>query len=344
MQAIHARLPELPPLSCSGVTRKCRILSGSIAGVGWAVLSVLWAVAIARMVAWDKWEIFAILDAFTLILFLPAWPIALVALWRRRWALAGASILLAAVQVVLVAPELLATNSLPRGVRGASTLRVFDANVYQNNPSMTGYAQEIRRDQPDVVTLEEASPADLHALIASGALKHLPYRLWNHAYGSRSLVIASRYPLGPMAESSVDGQPYLARTTVTLPRGHLILWVVHTTAPVEPGVREWNDELDGVDRLLRSNHPHPLLMVGDFNATWGNRGFRAILSTGLTDAGAARGEALDMTWSQLMFVLPPLVRIDHIVTGPGIVVTSIHTEPGPGSDHRALLARVAMLR
>jgi endonuclease/exonuclease/phosphatase family metal-dependent hydrolase len=45
-----------------------------------------------------------------------------------------------------------------------------------------------------------------------------------------------------------------------------------------------------------------------------------------------------------MFVLPPLLRIDHIVTGPGVVVTSIHSEPGPGSDHRALLARVVLLR
>jgi endonuclease/exonuclease/phosphatase family metal-dependent hydrolase len=45
-----------------------------------------------------------------------------------------------------------------------------------------------------------------------------------------------------------------------------------------------------------------------------------------------------------MFVLPPLLRIDHILTGPGIVVSSIDTEPGPGSDHRALLARVALLK
>jgi endonuclease/exonuclease/phosphatase family metal-dependent hydrolase len=86
------------------------------------------------------------------------------------------------------------------------------------------------------------------------------------------------------------------------------------------------------------------LVVGDFNATWNNRGFRAIISTGLTDAAAARGESLDMTWSQFTFPLPPLIRIDHVLTGPGVVVTSIHTEPGPGSDHRALLAQVAVMR
>jgi len=315
-----------------------------MAGVAWAVTGVLWTVTITRMVAWDKWEIFAIFDALTLILFLPAWPIALVALWRRHRLLAGASVLMAATQVVLVAPELSATSPLPRTLRGASTLRIFDANVYQNNTSMAGYAEEIRRDRPDLITLEEASSVDLHSLVASGTLNRFPFRFWNRAAGSRSIVIASRYSLGTTVMTSADGLPYLERTTVELPLGRVVLWVVHTTAPTDPGVQQWNDELNGVYRLLRSNHPHPLLMVGDFNATWGNRGFRAILSTGVTDAAAARGEALDMTWSQLMFVLPPLIRIDHILTGPGIVVTSIHTEPGPGSDHRALLARVALLR
>jgi endonuclease/exonuclease/phosphatase (EEP) superfamily protein YafD len=307
-------------------------------------MGVLWMVTIARMVAWDKWEIFAILDALTLILFLPAWPIALVALWRRHWVLAGASVLMAGAQVVLVAPELSATSPLPRTLRGASTFRIFDANVYQNNTSMAGYAEEIRRDRPDLVTLEEASSVDLHSLVARGTLNRFPYRFWNRAAGSRSVVIASRYSLGATVMTSVDGLPYLERTAVKLPRGRVVLWVVHTTAPTDPGVQQWNNELDGVYRLLRSNHPHPLLMVGDFNATWGNRGFRAILSTGVTDAAAARGEDLDMSWPQLMFVLPPLLRIDHILTGPGIVVSSIDTEPGPGSDHRALLARVALLK
>jgi endonuclease/exonuclease/phosphatase family metal-dependent hydrolase len=84
-------------------------------------------------------------------------------------------------------------------------------------------------------------------------------------------------------------------------------------------------------------------MVGDFNATWGNRGFRAILDTGMTDAAAARGQAFDMTWSQNFFVLPPIVRFDHVLTNSSLAVTTITTLDGPGSDHRALEATVAVL-
>jgi endonuclease/exonuclease/phosphatase (EEP) superfamily protein YafD len=319
------------------------LLTGVAITVGWGAVGVLWITTVARIVAWDKLEMFAVLDAYSLVLFLPAWPIAAVAAWRRRWLLSAAALAMIVAQIVFVSPELLATTALPRDLRSATTIRILDANVYQDNPSMAGYAREIRHDRPDLVTLEEASPFDLHQLSAAHALANLPYEFWNRGFGSRSLIIASHYPLGPTTASSVDGLPFLARTTVTLPQGHLDLWVVHTTAPIDPGVRQWNDELNGVARLLRADHPRPLLMVGDFNATWNNRGFRQILSDGLTDAAAARGDALAMTWSQLTSPLPPLIRIDHVLSGPGVVVTSIQTEPGPGSDHRDLSATVAVL-
>ena len=321
-----------------------RVLNGVVVGVAWLFIAVLFSVAIARVLSWDTWEVFACLDASTLVLFLPAWPIAALALWRRRWGLAAASVVMVATQIVLVAPELSAAGPLPGGLHGATILRVLDANVYANNPSMAGYAREIGRDRPDLVTLEEGSPLDLDRLSARGALDRLRHRYWNGGFGPRSTVIASRYPLGATEVVSADGQPYLVRTVVDIPLHPLRLWVVHTTAPVAPGVKDWNDELDGLDRLLRTVHPQGTLVVGDFNATWGNRGFRAILSTGLVDGAAARGQALAMTWSQLMSPLPPLIRIDHVLTRSGLVTTTIRTEEGIGSDHRALFATIAIIK
>ncbi|MDA8279749.1 MAG: endonuclease/exonuclease/phosphatase family protein [Actinomycetota bacterium] len=85
-----------------------------------------------------------------------------------------------------------------------------------------------------------------------------------------------------------------------------------------------------------------LLVVGDFNATWQNKWFRRLLAGGLVDGAAARAHAFDMTWSQTMPVLPPLVRIDHVLTSAGLTVTRISTGAGPGSDHRLLRATVAV--
>ncbi len=84
-----------------------------------------------------------------------------------------------------------------------------------------------------------------------------------------------------------------------------------------------------------------MLMVGDFNATWGNSGFVALVHDGLTDGAAARGKATDMTWPNGA-VVPPFVRIDHVLTGTHLAVTEIAAKPGFGSDHRYLIATVAI--
>jgi endonuclease/exonuclease/phosphatase (EEP) superfamily protein YafD len=325
------------------VSRRHRFESHVSALGAWCVITVLVAVTVARIVAWDRSELFAVLDAGTLWLYLPAWLVLGLAIWRRRWVMAAASLFMVLAQVIYVTPELTAASGLPPGAGRAPSFRVFDANVSYTNSNMSGYATEIRRDDPQLVALEEANRSDLTQLVASGALTTLPYRRSFDAGGSRDLVLASDEPLGEFMVAFVEGLPYLWRTTFEFDHHLLALWIVHTTAPTAPGVTAWNRELDGVRRVLSSHRPRRLLLVGDFNATWNNRGFRSILATGLTDAAAARGAALDMTWSQLLGPLPPLVRIDHVLTSQGLVVTSIHTQPGPGSDHRALYATVALL-
>ena len=134
-----------------------------------------------------------------------------------------------------------------------------------------------------------------------------------------------------MRRSKVDGLTYLTRTTLALPAGSLPLWVVHTTAPTEPDWRDWSDELAGVDAAWRQARPSPTLLVGDFNATWGNRAFRTLLGDGFTDAAADVGDVLGMTWSQRFFLLPPLVQIDHVLASAGLAVTSFHTGAVPGA-------------
>jgi len=48
-----------------------------------------------------------------------------------------------------------------------------------------------------------------------------------------------------------------------------------------------------------------------------------------------------MTWPNGA-VVPPFVRIDHVLTGPHLAVTEIAARPGFGSDHRYLVATVAV--
>jgi len=309
--------------------------------LGWLIVAFLGLIVFVRIIAWDKWPFFAEFDAAIEILFLPAWLVLLGSLFGRQWWLAGAAVLICAAQVVYVAPELLASSAIPAAVRSEPTIRLFDANVALWNYSMSGYITQLRSYHPEVLAMEETAPDDYDQLKAAGVLATLPYQYQITCCGSRGFIIASHYPLLHVKVSSYAGLQYLIRSTLVLPNRTINFWVVHTTAPTDPSVSDWNQELDGVYAQLRSLHPRPLLMVGDFNASWGSRGFRAILSTGLTDAAAARGDPFAFTWSQDLPILPPVIRIDHVLTAGPVTVTEIQTHPGPGSDHRDITATVA---
>ena len=70
--------------------------------------------------------------------------------------------------------------------------------------------------------------------------------------------------------------------------GPLRLINVHTLSPVTAdGLELWPRQMDGLGEEARRPGP-PIVLAGDFNATWGHRPFRRLLDTGLDDAGAAR--------------------------------------------------------
>ena len=313
---------------------------------GWLIVAVLGIVALLRLVAWDVVEPLIVLDALTLVIYLPAWVVAAGALIARRWWLAGAAVVLVAAQVAFAAPELLASAPVPSwAAANAPVVRVFDANIDKSLVFQSGYVRAIEQDHPDLVTLEEFTPPALTAMQASGVLARFPYRCAAPAFGATGFLVASRLRLAGCRILTVfsagEQTPYLVEATVSTPGGPVALRVVHTLAPFPAYWREWSAALAAVGQSVRAGGDSRMLMVGDFNATWGNRGFVALLHDGLTDGAAARGQATGMTWPNGALV-PPFARIDHVLTGARLAVTGILARAGFGSDHRYLVATVAI--
>jgi endonuclease/exonuclease/phosphatase (EEP) superfamily protein YafD len=312
---------------------------------GWLIVAGLGLVALLRLVAWDSAQPLIVLDALTLTVYLPAWGVAAGALIARRWWLAAAAAVIVAVQLAFVVPELSATAPVPNWARHAAVVRVFDANIDHSLHFQAGYVQAIEEDRPDLVTLEEFTPLALQSMAASGVLASFPYRCVAPTSGATGFLIASRLRLTGCQVQTVlwDGtsMPYMVQATLWSPAGPVALRLVHTLAPFPAYWREWSAALAAVGRSIRASGDNNMLMVGDFNATWGNSGFVALLHQGLTDGAAARGKATDMTWPDGA-VVPPFVRIDHVLTGARLAVTEIAAEPGSGSDHCYLLATVAI--
>lgn len=301
--------------------------------------------ALMRIVAWDTLEPFAVVNALTMVVYLPAWLVAVGAVVARRFLLAGAAVLLIGAQVAYLAPELFSAHALPSWARTAPSIRLLDANVDKSKDFSGGYSPVIERLHPDLLTLEEFTPGSLRALRRSGALAQFSSVCSDPQYGPTGFLVASRLPLTGCRVHTVpfEGRavPYMVTATLRTHRGSVHLFVVHTLAPFPAYWQEWVRALRAVDTAMRHEATQRVLMVGDFNATWNNRGFATLLSHGLTDAAAARGQALTMTWPNGA-LLPAFVRIDHLLTGSRLAVTEIETHAGFGSDHRFLSAIVAV--
>jgi endonuclease/exonuclease/phosphatase (EEP) superfamily protein YafD len=316
-------------------------LSENLVFLLWVVTVALACAVVLRLVAWDDFEPLAVVNAFTAFVYLPAWIIVALAVSGQRYLLAAVALFVVVAQIAFMIPELTATEPEPAWAARAPTLRVLDANTDLPNTSLGGYAQEISQFRPQLVTMEETNRVVSSQLNHDGVLRSLPHQINIMRYDSAGFFVASHFPLTKVHIVYLYGRPLIVQAVIELPSGPQPLWVVHTIAPLPSSFFQWQGGLATIGQLLRSRGPSDLLIAGDFNATWGNRGFRAILATGLTDAAAARGQAFDMTWNQFDHPIPPLARIDHILTGPGVAVTQIRTDAGPGSDHRDLIATVA---
>jgi len=293
------------------------------------------------MVAWDSRVSLIGMNALTPFLFLPAWPVAVAAVVGRRWALLSLTGLVIAAHVAFVAPELAARTPPAPGAASAPSFRLFDANVFAGNTAASGIAAEIKRAAPDVVMLEEISPTFLAALEVTGALGDLPYRVLAPRPDAFGLAVASRWALRDEEILYAGDRPVIVRATIDVAGRSLGLFAVHVVAPIGGNRSAWDA---GLRLVLDSvaGERGPVVVAGDFNATWGNRPFRRLLDTGLVDAAAARGSPLQMTWPNSLAILPPVTRLDHVLTRNGLDVIRVRVGQGRGSDHRPLVADIAL--
>jgi endonuclease/exonuclease/phosphatase (EEP) superfamily protein YafD len=94
---------------------------------------------------------------------------------------------------------------------------------------------------------------------------------------------------------------------------------------------------------LGSAATEPTLIVGDFNASYWHPAFRDLLRSGLSDAHTVHGKGFSASWPTGKF-FPAFVRLDHALTGNGLVSTSVQDFTVPGSDHRGFVVSVVPAR
>lgn len=225
-------------------------------------------------------------------------------------------------------------------------LTLFSTNVYFGQADASAVAEVVRDRDVDVLVVVEASPAFVERLDAEGLDRTHPYRAGDPrddtANGSLIFCRVECEPV-PGTSSAEDGsgavtvfqQPAVTvRTAKGDPAGDVVVRAAHPFPPIPPGNQAWRDTLSDLDRWQRERPEPRLVLAGDFNASAGHPGFRALLRT-LDDAAGASGRPLVRTWPHGRRV-PPFVALDHVLTR-GLAVDGYETVRVPGSDHDAVL-------
>jgi len=251
----------------------------------------------------------------------------------RAWPAAIAAVAIAAVFAVLVVPRAVGgpTEATPEG----PALKVLAANMMLGQGSAEDLTALVDELDPDVVSVEELTPALAHQLDELGLSHELHHAELLPDGGSHGSGLYSRYRLvDPHEVEVLRAFPFLTATVVVPGAEPIDVSSVHTVPPTEAG---WSQDLEAIPAAPEGGRA---VLLGDFNATLDHAPFRGVLDRGWDDAAATVGSGLVPTWPADRELVPPLYAIDHVLVGDAIGVRELSVHDIGGTDHRVIFAEL----
>jgi vancomycin resistance protein VanJ len=276
----------------------------------------------------------------------PTVVLAVIALLCRWWPVTAVCLVGAVIWLATFGPLF-----VPQWPAGAGTLRIATYNV-SPEPQVDHVARLVDRTGPDVLLVQEVLPEAQDALV--GAVPALPYHHFTtvntRAPGGGGTAVLSRFPI--VAVQPLEGLPRTSRPAdfVSLDTGDGVITVasLHLASPC--GTCRGRDGLAArvralerdaqvrqveTQRIVAALPPGPLVVGGDLNSSTFNVPRRQLLSTGLRDLHRAVGAGGGFTRFGLF-------RIDWLLASRDIVPLREWVEPRDGSEHRPVMADVAL--
>lgn len=228
---------------------------------------------------------------------------------------------------------------------GGFQIKVMSYNVWRENSNISGIAEVIRNQKPDLVLLQEIHRDKLRALTAELDALYLykPYV----AFEERKLqAVISRFPLQRLDAGNGKGQAQKA--IVSTPMGPITILNVH---PYRNS--GWQRRHKQMITLIADDivgDSNPLILGGDFNTTDQSQTFQLfgpVLKNSHWQAGWGFGFTYPTSLVDFFgkFPLPPLIRIDHIFHSKHFITQEASTlNDSGGSDHFPIIAVLILKR
>ncbi|MGW4898609.1 endonuclease/exonuclease/phosphatase family protein [Kitasatospora sp. NPDC004240] len=297
--------------------------------------------AVVRLGGWDDGTVLAMPMA-TLPYAAAAALLALgVLLALRSWRTAAVAGLLVLLQLVWLLPRVVPDGgSAPAD---APRLRVATSNAYLGRVDPASLVRLVREQRIDVLAMEESAPSVTRKLDEAGLAELLPYRVQPQG---RDTALFSRLPLTLPDASAPPAVRAQVSAEVSVSGRPVRLYAVHTYYPLGDAVA-WSRSFTELKAAARAGGTGNAVFFGDFNATLDHAPMREFLDTGLTDTHAELGSGLAPTWPENnddFPLLPPVIQIDHVLHGDGLTAVDVSEHTLDGTDHRAVVAELAVLR
>jgi endonuclease/exonuclease/phosphatase family metal-dependent hydrolase len=227
------------------------------------------------------------------------------------------------------------TGDNPEPAARAEHITVMNANLYEGRAKAQEVVDAVRDNDVDILVLEEITPSLLAQMDDLGLAELLPGRVGEPDYMVAGTMILANRPLTDHVRLRTTFQGWEAKY------GTLTVLGAHPVAPVDPA--GWRADHAAILRQAEADHAD--LIVGDMNATPDHDVMRKLDDAGYRDAGELANEGWQPTWPAnhvgVFPLLPPLVRIDHVLIADTLASLGTHTVDIDGSDHYALVATVA---
>jgi endonuclease/exonuclease/phosphatase (EEP) superfamily protein YafD len=326
----------------------------AILAIGYVLIFLVWRVLEASPLA-SMWWPLQVSEIFAVWALLPLpFLLALPLLWRTKWVWLALFI-----PVIWFGREyggqfVPPTFSVARTHASGASLRLMTFNTHALFLREEEFVEAVEEWQLDIFALQEVNHFSFAGI--SELAKDWPYHQSVTVRLTGRVAIFSKWPILSIEnDNEVDGC-HCAQALVDWNGKTLRVIVVHIRAPkFGSNVRSRVLALSQFDlshqttsfeslSTLINESKEPVIVLGDFNTTDRQPGYRILYETGLKDAHEEAGWGFGMTYPapfRRFWWLPiSLIRIDHIFYDEAWQAVWTRTRPFMDSDHLALLAEL----
>jgi vancomycin resistance protein VanJ len=307
---------------------------------------LLWL--LGRFLLSDRLWWLALLNTYSLYLFLPLPFLLLLALFKKLRPLL-LPLFIPLVAFLFQYGDLFWPTLQPKP--SVTIVTVTSFNVLYSNDNYDALANTIRATSADIIGLQEASLHHQEALNERLAPNNYPYQHFNADYRYGDAAILSRYPIEQVTTFPFPPRELILHATVNVDGRRLHVFVAHLMPTggmalegLGPRVTE-NFGLRAAEiEMLReqmANLDAPAILLCDCNLTPPADTYRT-LNTFLTDSFREAGWGLGHTGIPVRPYLPNLYlsRIDYIWHSAGLTATRATVGSAGGSDHLPITAQL----